>query len=88
MIEPVTIEPDAVYDDAALRQALGLSAATLANARRVGSLRSSRQGKRTLYTGAWVLAWLESDALPDRGVPPRRGPETPRNQAAGREGGR
>ncbi len=64
MIEPVLIEPDALYDDAALRHAIGLSPARLAAARRSGSLRHTRQGKRTLYKGAWVLEWLESEARP------------------------
>jgi hypothetical protein len=59
MIEPVRIEPEALYDDGSLRQALGLTSATLTAARRAGSLRFTRQGKRTLYKGAWILAWLE-----------------------------
>jgi hypothetical protein len=32
MIEPVLIEPEALYDDGALRAALGLTASSLANA--------------------------------------------------------
>jgi hypothetical protein len=78
MIEPVRIEPDAVYDDGALRQALGLTLATLAAARRAGSLRYTRTGKRVLYKGAWVSAWLETAAT---------APE-PHHEAAGRDGGR
>jgi hypothetical protein len=62
MIEPISIEPEALYDDGALRQALGLTPACLAAARRAGSLRHARQGKRMLYKGAWVLAWLEASA--------------------------
>jgi len=62
MIEPILIVPEALYDDGALRQALGLTAAALAAARRAGSLRYTRQGKRTLYKGAWILAWLETAA--------------------------
>ena len=62
MKEPVTIEPEALYDDGALRQALGLTPATLAAARRSRALRFTRQGKRILYKGAWLLAWLEADA--------------------------
>ena len=62
MVEPVLIEPEAPYDDAALRQALGLTDNSLANARRAGTLRYTRQGKRTLYKGAWILDWLESAA--------------------------
>ena len=60
MIEPVLIKPEALYDDGSLRQALGLTEAALATARRAGTLRYARQGKRTLYLGKWVLAWLES----------------------------
>ena len=62
MIEPVLIEPEALYDDGSLRQAIGLTDAVLANARRAGTLRYTRQGKRTLYLGKWILAWLESQA--------------------------
>ena len=68
MIEPVLIEPEALYDDGALRQALGFTPTTLAAARRSGVLRFTHQGMRTLYKGAWILAWIESDA--DRGTPP------------------
>ena len=60
MVEPFIIEQDALYDDGALRHAVGLTEATLATARRRGALRFSRQGKRILYRGSWVLAWLES----------------------------
>jgi hypothetical protein len=60
MIEPVRIEPEALYDDGSLRQALGLTPATLAAARRAGSLRYTRTGKRIFYKGAWVSAWLET----------------------------
>jgi hypothetical protein len=64
MIEPVLIQPEALYDDGALRQAIGLTPATLARARRAGTLRHTRQGNRILYRGAWILAWLESEAAP------------------------
>ncbi len=63
MIEPVSIDPEALYDDGSLRQALGLTNTTLANARRAGTLRYTRQGKRTLYLGKWILAWLEAAAV-------------------------
>lgn len=76
MIEPVRIEPEALYDDGSLRQALGLTPATLAAARRAGSLRYTRQGKRTLYKGTWILAWLETAATASE----------PRQTAAGRDG--
>ena len=78
MIEPVRIEPEALYDDGSLRQALGLTPATLAAARRAGSLRYTRTGKRILYKGAWVLAWLETAAATA---------SEPGHEAAGREGG-
>jgi hypothetical protein len=64
MTAPVLIEPEGLYDDRALRQALGLTPSVLATARRTGALRFTRQGKRTLNKGAWVLAWLESSASP------------------------
>jgi hypothetical protein len=77
MIEPVLIAPEALYDDGSLRQALGLAPATLAAARRAGTLRFTRTGKRTLYKGEWILAWLESLATrPEEG-----------RQAARQEGG-
>ncbi len=69
MIEPVMIEPEALYDDGALRQCIGLTPATLAAARRDGTLRHTRKGKRTLYKGEWILSWLESGAAPTE---PRR----------------
>jgi hypothetical protein len=64
MANPVLIDPPALYDDASLRQALGLTPAALAAGRRSGKLRYFRKGKRTLYRGDWVLRWLESDATP------------------------
>jgi hypothetical protein len=73
MIEPVLIEPEALYDDGALRQALGLTPAALAAGRRSGALRFSRQGKRTFYKGAWVLEWLEAAANPSEPRPGREG---------------
>ena len=42
----VLIEPNGVYDDAALGLALGVTAATLLRARREGALQHTRQGKR------------------------------------------
>jgi hypothetical protein len=58
----IQIDPTGIYDDALLYGALEVSAATLTKARREGRLRYSRQGKRILYLGAWVLAWIEADA--------------------------
>jgi hypothetical protein len=73
VIVPILIELEALCDDGALRQALGVTAATLSAARRGGTLRHVRKGHRILYKGAWVLAWIEvAAAANDRGS---RGPE-------------
>jgi hypothetical protein len=56
-----TINPTGIYDDALLRDVLGVSGQTLARARRDGQLRFTQKGKRTLHLGSWVLAWLEAD---------------------------
>jgi hypothetical protein len=60
--DAVHIDPDAVYDDALLYAAMEVSAATLVVARREGRLRYSRQGRRILYLGRWVLEWLQADS--------------------------
>jgi len=62
MTKPVLIDPEALYDDRTLRRDLGLSQSSLDKARRTGEIRFARRGKRVLYRGAWVLAWLEADA--------------------------
>ena len=62
MQEPISLLPDAVYDDGTLHLSLGLTSATLARARRSGVLRFTRQGKRTLYLGRWVIDWLQGTA--------------------------
>jgi hypothetical protein len=59
MIDGHLLQPNAVYDDGALASSLGLTPTTLARARQSGQLQFTRQGKRTLYLGRWVLAWLE-----------------------------
>jgi hypothetical protein len=65
----IRIEPDGIYDDALIYGAIGVSAVTLAHARRDGSLRFVRKGKRVLYLGQWVMEWLSSDPCPERTVP-------------------
>jgi hypothetical protein len=62
MIAPCHIDPHGVYDDGAVVLALDISTATLAHARRVGRLRYTRQGRRVLYLGQWLLEWLAADA--------------------------
>jgi hypothetical protein len=61
--EPITIQADAFYDDWTLSDALGVPLGTLGGARRSGSLRFTRKGKRILYKGSWVLDWLDSSAV-------------------------
>jgi hypothetical protein len=62
MIAPCHIEPGSVYDDGAVLLALGIPTATLARARRDGRLRFSRQGRRALYLGQWLIDWLTGDS--------------------------
>ena len=65
MGEAFRIDPEAIYDDAALVLGLGVAQATLGRARRAGHLRSTRKGRRVLYRGHWVLDWLERDGGQD-----------------------
>jgi hypothetical protein len=60
MVKPVLIEPDAIYDDGALRQTVGLKPSALATARRSGLLRHARIGQRTVYRGEWIIEWINS----------------------------
>jgi hypothetical protein len=57
------INSQTVYDDDALRLGLGLSHGALEAARKSGRLRHTREGARTFYLGAWVLAWIEAGAV-------------------------
>jgi len=59
--DTLQIDPHCVYTEGAVALALDLPLATLARARRERRLQFSRQGKRVLYLGKWLLAWLESD---------------------------
>jgi hypothetical protein len=59
MIHPATIDPNGIYDDGAIVSALAIPSATLVKARRKGHLQFTRKGRRILYMGKWVLAWLE-----------------------------
>ena len=60
--KPIRIDPDAIYDDGALVLTLGLTYAAIARARRNKRLRYTRNGRRILYRGQWIIDWLESDA--------------------------
>jgi hypothetical protein len=67
MLSPVSIDPGALYDDGAVVLALDVPSATLARARREGRLRYTRQGRRVLYLGKWLLDWLTADSAPPGG---------------------
>ncbi len=60
--KPARIDPDAIYDDDVLALTLGLTHASIAQARRGGRLRFTRNGRRILYRGQWIVDWLESGA--------------------------
>ena len=62
MVSPALIDPRALYDDGAIVLALDIPSSTLARARRDGTLRYTRRGRRVLYLGQWVLDWLTVDA--------------------------
>jgi hypothetical protein len=61
MVDPVCIDPQAVYDDGAITLALGIPSATLVHARKAGRLRYTRKGRRVLYLGQWIIDWLKAD---------------------------
>lgn len=67
MVESLEIRPTAVYDDGAITLTLGISAECLAIARRSGSLRFTRKGRRVLYLGQWLIDWLESTPVAEGG---------------------
>jgi hypothetical protein len=62
--EPITLAPEAYYDDWAISEILTLPLGTIAAARRSGALRSTRRGQRNFYRGSWILEWLEAGAAP------------------------
>jgi len=66
-VQPIRIEPDAIYDDGAIILSLGITHSALTQARRSGNLRFNRSGKRVLYRGQWILDWLENGAISREG---------------------
>jgi hypothetical protein len=60
--QTVTINPLAVYTAEQLSAMLDVSETTLALARRSGALRWTKKGRRVLFLGEWVLAWLRDGA--------------------------
>jgi hypothetical protein len=61
VIDAVSIDPTAIYDDGALYCALGITSAALSKARRSGLLRFSQKGRRILYVGQWIIDWINAD---------------------------
>jgi hypothetical protein len=59
---PARIDPDGIYHEGHACLLLDLPSATLIRARRDGRLRFTRQGRRVLYRGRWLLEWLDADA--------------------------
>ena len=64
-LHPITFDQNGWYTDGQARLLLDVPGATLARARRAGELRYSRAGKRIMYRGQWLTAWLESSAKGD-----------------------
>lgn len=62
-IQPIRIEAASIYDEGSLHYNLGLAHASLAKARRDGSLRHVVVGKRVLFLGSWILTWLETTSV-------------------------
>jgi len=61
MLDTITIHPTGIYTTDDLCLMLDVSAQTIAEARRSGALRGARKGRRVVYLGEWVLAWLRSE---------------------------
>ena len=62
MLDHLPIDPNGIYYDGTLVLALDLTHAALNRARRSGQLRFTRQGRRILYRGKWIIDWLEQSA--------------------------
>jgi hypothetical protein len=62
MPDTITIQPTALYGTDDLCAMLDVSPQAVAQARRSGALASARKGRRVIYLGEWVLAWLRLDA--------------------------
>ncbi len=72
------IDPDGVYDDLGVYDALEIRTSALARARRDGGLRYVRRGGRFLYLGSWLLSWLTSNpSAPAHGGGDAGGPGLP-----------
>lgn len=56
----VIIDPNAVYDRAAIRELLQVSDETLTEAVMSGQLRYATWSNGDRFLGSWVLAWIEA----------------------------
>ena len=62
MANSLLLEPNRIYDVGAIVLALDVPSSSIDRARRAGSLRSARVGRRVLFRGQWLLDWLERNA--------------------------
>lgn len=69
MTKPHTIVPEAVYDLATARTALGLAKATLGREIRLGRLRVAKRAGKYLILGRWLLEWIEAGEITSRKRP-------------------
>jgi hypothetical protein len=61
MIDRFPIDPDTAYTEGAVSLALDIPLSTLATARRSGSLRFVKRGRRVVILGRHLLRWLDPD---------------------------
>jgi hypothetical protein len=64
MPDTITIHQTGIYTTDDLCEMLDVSPQTMADARRSGTLRATRKGRRLIYLGEWVLAWLRRESEP------------------------
>lgn len=62
MVDRFPIELDTAYTEGAVSLALDIPLSTLANARRSGSLRYVKRGRRIVILGRHLLKWLDPDS--------------------------
>jgi hypothetical protein len=55
------IQPTGIYSTDDVCAMLDVSPDTLTAARRSGELRGVRKGRRVIYLGEWLLAWLRRE---------------------------
>lgn len=57
-IQPVVIEPNAVFTVSSFNQAFGLKSSTLRREIREKRLRYCKRAGRYYFLGSWILEWL------------------------------